>query len=87
MTVAFGDTGDTQMTGAASGLKEIVDRKRVEMNLEAAQDIEAGSQEGAVSPAEPAPAEAAPAAPEGAPAEVPPATPAPAAPAAESPAP
>ncbi len=41
MTVAFGDTGDTQLMGAQSDLKEIVDKKRVKMSLETATDIEA----------------------------------------------
>lgn len=41
MTVAFGDTDDTQLTGAQSGLKDIVDKKRVEMSLETAADIQA----------------------------------------------
>jgi hypothetical protein len=40
MTVSFGDTGDTQMTGAASGMKEIVEKKRLEMSLESATDVE-----------------------------------------------
>lgn len=39
-TVAFGDAGDTQLTGAQSDMREIVERKRVEMSLEAATDIE-----------------------------------------------
>lgn len=41
MTVAFGDTGEQQLTGSQSGMKEIVDKKRVEMSLETATDIEA----------------------------------------------
>jgi hypothetical protein len=40
MTVAFGDTGDTQLTGAQSDMREIVEKKRVEMSLDAATDIE-----------------------------------------------
>ena len=39
--VAFGDAGETQLTGAASGLKEIVEKRRLEGSLEAASDIEA----------------------------------------------
>lgn len=40
MTIAFGDsTEDTKMTGAAADMKEIVEKKRVEMSLEAAEDI------------------------------------------------
>ena len=42
MTVAFsGDTSDTKLTGAQSGMKEIVEKKRLEMSLETAADIEA----------------------------------------------
>jgi hypothetical protein len=55
MTVAFGDT-DTQLTGAQSGLKEIVEKKRLEMSLEAAADIE-GIEAEPVPGVAPAPAE------------------------------
>ena len=63
-TVAFGDAGETQMTGAASGLKETLDKKRVDMNLENAAEIqtEGGAEPAPGAPAEAAPAEAAPAA-------------------------
>lgn len=42
LTVSFGDVGDTTMTGAgaASGMRDIVEKKRVEMSLDAASDIE-----------------------------------------------
>ena len=47
MTVAFSDTGaNAQLTDAQSGLKEIVEKKRVEMSLESANDIEAVAPEG-----------------------------------------
>ena len=70
MTVAFSDKADTQLTGAQTGMKEIVEKKRVERSLEAATDIETavpGAENSA--PAEPggapeAPASEAPAAPE-----------------------
>ena len=40
MTVAFGDAaGDTKLTGAQSGMKEIVEKKRVEMSLETTEDV------------------------------------------------
>ena len=54
MTVAFGDEGDTKLTGAQSDLKEIVERKRVEMSLEG-DDAEAAPAPGAA-PETPAPA-------------------------------
>jgi hypothetical protein len=41
MTVAFGDAGETPLTGAQSDLREIVEQRRVEMSLEAASDIDA----------------------------------------------
>lgn len=41
MTLAFGGSGDTQLTGAASELKEIVEKRRLEGSLESATDIEA----------------------------------------------
>ncbi len=64
--VAFGDTGDTQLTGAASGMKEIVEKKRLEMSLETASDIEAFAPEEAPEEASaPAPEAGAPAAPPG----------------------
>ena len=67
MTVAFGDTGDSKLTGAASGMKEMVEKKRVEMNMETATDIEELAPAGT-----PAPDASAPAAPESAaPAEAP----------------
>ena len=40
MTVAFGDAEQTQMTGAASSMKDIVEKRRLEMSLESATDIE-----------------------------------------------
>ena len=40
MTVAFGDAEDTRLTGAQSDMREIVERRRLEMSLEAAADIE-----------------------------------------------
>lgn len=40
MTVAFGDAEQTQMTGAASSMKDIVEKRRLEMSLETATDIE-----------------------------------------------
>lgn len=40
MTVSFGDVGDTTLTGAASGMRDIVEQKRVEMSLEAASEIQ-----------------------------------------------
>ena len=73
MTVAFSDKADTQLTGAQTGMKEIVEKKRVERSLEAATDIETaapGAENSApagtdVAPEAPAAAEpAAPAAPE-----------------------
>lgn len=40
MTIAFGDSAmDAEVTSAQSGLKEIVEKKRVEMSLDAAEDI------------------------------------------------
>ena len=69
MTVAFGDSsGDAKLTDAQTGLKEIVEKKRVEMSLESTADIEEFSPNGAApaagAPAPEAPAPAAPAAPE-----------------------
>ena len=70
MTVAFGDSGDTQLTGAQSGLKEIVEKRRLEGSLESASDIEAiepeeGAETAPVLAPEPSPpAEENPAAPE-----------------------
>ena len=70
MTIAFGDSeGDTKLTGAASGLKEIVEKKRVEMNLESAEEIQGVTPDGAApaapeAGAEPAPPAVEPAAPE-----------------------
>ena len=40
MTVAFGEPTDTTLTGGQSGLKEIVEKKRVEMSMESAEDID-----------------------------------------------
>ena len=40
MTVSFGDVGDTTLTGAASGMRDIVEQKRVEMSLDAASEIQ-----------------------------------------------
>lgn len=39
MTVAFGDTLDTPLTGAQSDMREIVEMKTMEMRLETAEDI------------------------------------------------
>ena len=75
MTVAFGDSsGDAKLTGAQTSLKEIVEKKRVEMSLDSTADIEEFSPNGAApaadgtpaagAPAPEAPAPAAPAAPE-----------------------
>ena len=70
MTVAFGDSGDTPLTDAQSGLKEIVEKRRLEGSLESASDIEAiepeeGAEAAPVLAPEPAPpAEDNPAAPE-----------------------
>ena len=70
MTIAFGDaTEDAKLTGGQTGLKEIVEKKRVEMSLESTEDI------GEFAPAEPSAGTAAPETPA-------PETPAPAAPAA-----
>lgn len=70
MTIAFGDaTGDAKLTDAQTGLKEIVEKKRVEMSLESSEDIEAFSPSASPAAGEPAPetpAPEAPAAPEGA---------------------
>ncbi len=46
MTVAFGEPADTALTSAQTGLKEIVEKKRVEMSMESAADIEAIAPEG-----------------------------------------
>jgi hypothetical protein len=44
MTIAFGDESvDAKLTGAQSDLKEIVEKKRVEMSLDAANEAEAES--------------------------------------------
>ncbi len=43
--VAFGDTGETQLTGGTSGLKEIVEKRRLESSLESGADIEALGEE------------------------------------------
>ena len=40
MTVAFGDTGGTTLTGAASDMRSIMEKKRVEMSLETASEID-----------------------------------------------
>ncbi len=40
MTVAFGDADDTKLTGAASDLREIVEKKRLERSIATASDIE-----------------------------------------------
>lgn len=62
MTIAFGDAStDSKLTGAQSDLKEIVEKKRVEMSLEAANDVEgleAPAGEAAPAPAAPAGQEA-----------------------------
>jgi hypothetical protein len=48
MTVAFSDESDVKLTGGQSGMKELVEKKRVERSLESASDIEAmASEEGA----------------------------------------
>jgi hypothetical protein len=57
MTVAFsGDSSDTKLTDAQSGMKEIVEKKRLEMSLESAADIEAIAPDAAAKPADSAPA-------------------------------
>ena len=63
MTIAFGDAStDAQLTGAQSDLKEIVEKKRVEMSLDAANDVSADEAPASEAPAVEAPAaEAAPA--------------------------
>ena len=71
MTIAFGDSeGETKLTGGQSDLKEIVEKKRVEMSLETAEDVGELAPAGGAAPAAGAsapesPAPAAPAAPEG----------------------
>ena len=69
MTIAFGDDlGETKLTGGQSDLKEIVEKKRVEMSLETTDDIDALSPEGdgaAPAAGTPAPESPVPAAPEG----------------------
>ncbi len=40
MTVAFGDTGDTPLTGAQSDMRDIVERRALELRMDAATDIE-----------------------------------------------
>jgi len=48
MTVAFGsEAGDATMTSGAKDLKEIVEKKRVDISLESATDIDIFSSEGA----------------------------------------
>ena len=55
MTIAFGDSsGDSKLTGAQSDLKEIVEKKRVEMSLDAANEADAVSAETPAAPAAPA---------------------------------
>ena len=63
MTIAFGDAStDAKLTGAQSDLKEIVEKKRVEMSLDAANDVSADEAPAPAAPAVEAPAaEAAPA--------------------------
>ncbi len=39
MTVAFGDVGDTTLTGAQSDMREIVEQRAMEMRLEAATEV------------------------------------------------
>ena len=51
MTVAFGDAGDTKLTGAAGGMKEMIDKRRLEMNMETATDIQALTPENGAAPA------------------------------------
>lgn len=62
MTIAFGDaSADSKLTGAQSDLKEIVEKKRVEMSLEAANEaegLEAPASGAAPAPAAPAGQEA-----------------------------
>lgn len=54
MTVAFGsEAGDATLTGAQSDLKEIVEKKRVEMSLETAQEIDTFAPGGAPETIEP----------------------------------
>ncbi len=74
MTVAFGDvTGDVKLTGGQAGLKEIVEKKRVEMSLETTEDVQGLPPEtgtpvappAAGTPAPEPPAPAAPTVPEG----------------------
>lgn len=61
MTVGFGDKIDVPMTGAQSDLKEIVERRRLEMSLETAEEVDEFSPgEGAGPGNEPAPAGEAP---------------------------
>ena len=64
MTVAFGDNAvDTKLTGAQTGLKEIVEKKRVEMSLESANDIGGTAPESAPAAEASAPETPAPAVP------------------------
>ncbi len=55
MTVSFGDAEDAQLTGAQSGMKDIVEKKRLEMSLESAEDIEAIEGEEGTATGTPAP--------------------------------
>ena len=55
MTVSFGDAEDSQLTGAQSGMKDIVEKKRLEMSLESAEDIEAMEGEEGTATGTPAP--------------------------------
>ena len=41
MTVAFGDSGDTTLTGAQSEMRGVIEQRRLEMSLESAEEIEA----------------------------------------------
>lgn len=66
MTIAFGDSeGDTKLTGGQSGLREIVEKKRVEMSLESAEDIQTLPPKTPAALEAPAPTESAPSAPAG----------------------
>ena len=62
--VAFGDMDDTKLTGAASDLKEIVEKKRLERSLATATEIEdfagPGTDEASVPPQDESPEEATP---------------------------
>ncbi len=69
MTIAFGDDATaSKLSAGQTGLKEIVEKKRVEMSLDASKDIEGFAPAGAPADGEPtpeAPAAEAPAAAEG----------------------